>query len=71
MESKRKNVYITIFVITTIIASCVAVYFGISENTGKKEIKELEAKVEVIKNEIGKNQSSENETETNKIQILL
>ena len=45
MESKRKNVYIVIFVITTIIASCVAVYFGISENTSKKEIKELEAKV--------------------------
>ena len=48
MESKRKNAYITIFVITTIIASCVAVYFGISENTGKKKIKELEAKVEVL-----------------------
>ena len=48
MESKRKNVYITIFVITTIIASCIAVYFGISENTGKKKIKELEAKVEVL-----------------------
>ena len=44
MESKRKNVYITIFVITTIIASCAAVYFYLKASNNKlvenAEIKE-------------------------------
>ena len=35
MESKRKNVYITIFVITTIIASCAAVYFYLKATNNK------------------------------------
>lgn len=39
MESKRKSIYITIFVITTIVASCVAVYFKIN---GDKRISEIE-----------------------------
>ena len=37
MENKRKNIYIVVFVITTIIASCVAVYFGIQMNNSKNE----------------------------------
>ena len=45
MENKRKNIYIVIFVITTIIASCVAVYFGIM---GKKETEKLQAKVDEL-----------------------
>lgn len=32
MENKRKNIYVTIFVITTVIASCFAVYFAIEAN---------------------------------------
>lgn len=38
MENKRKNIYITIFVITTIIASCLAVYFAILANNNVKEV---------------------------------
>ncbi len=45
MENKRKNVYIVIFVITTIIASCLAVYFYI---TGNNENEKLQAKVEEL-----------------------
>ena len=40
MENKRKNIYIVIFVITTIIASCVAVYFGIVEPKQNEELKQ-------------------------------
>ena len=35
MESKRKNVYIAIFIITTIIASCAAVYFYLKASNNK------------------------------------
>ncbi len=42
MESKRKNVYIVIFVITTIIASCLAIYLYI---TGNSENEKLQAKI--------------------------
>lgn len=48
MESKRKNVYIVIFVITTIVASCVAVYFGIVKD---REIKDLQAQIQDLTNE--------------------
>ena len=38
MESKRKNVYIVLFVITTIVAGCLAAYFGIMGNKEKDEL---------------------------------
>ena len=37
MESKRKNVYITIFVITTIVAATLAVYFGLEYKKLKED----------------------------------
>lgn len=52
-HSKRKNIYIIVFVVTTIIAACVAVYFGIKENERKgdlqianKDIEEYKSKLE-------------------------
>ncbi len=55
MENKRKNIYITIFVITTIIASCLAVYFAITKNN---ETEKLQAKVDELtsqNNELNEN----------------
>ncbi len=49
MESKRKNVYIVLFVITTIIAGCLAAYFKIMAN---KEKDELNAKVLELENKL-------------------
>ena len=43
MESKRKNVYITIFVITTIIAAGLAIFFKVDSDN---KLKSMEAKVE-------------------------
>ena len=45
MESKRKNVYITIFVITTIIASCAAVYFYLKATNNKLVTGDKESEV--------------------------
>ena len=42
MEKKRYKAYIAIFVVTTIIASCIAVYFGIIGDKNKKELQEIE-----------------------------
>ena len=42
MESKRKNVYITIFVITTIIAAGLAIFFKVD---GDKKVKNMETKI--------------------------
>lgn len=50
-NNKRKNVYIVIFVITTIIAACVAVYFGVMKNNCDKEINELTANIQNNTNE--------------------
>ena len=72
MENSRKNIYITIFVITTVLASCFAVYFAIEASnnapqnitTGKVEsvatddVKTSETKVEI--KEIEKEISQEN-----------
>ena len=55
MESKRKNVYITIFVITTIIASCAAVYFYLKATNNKLLAGNKESEVA----------SQENQTTTN------
>ena len=55
MESKRKNVYITIFVITTIIASCAAVYFYLKATNNKLVAGNKESEVA----------SQENQTTTN------
>ena len=60
MESKRKNVYITIFVITTIIAGAIAVYFGIDAN---KKQQELESQVAKVDENLSKNE--DNTTKTN------
>ena len=48
MESKRKNIYIVIFVITTIIAACAAVYFGVKYI---KEKENLENEINELKKE--------------------
>ena len=67
MENSRKNIYITIFVITTVLASCFAVYFAIEASnnapqnitTGKVEsvatddVKKSETKVEIKEVEKG------------------
>ncbi len=45
---KRKNVYIGIFVITTIVASCIAVYLYLNVDKQKNEITELNAKIEEL-----------------------
>ena len=66
MESKRKNVYIVIFVITTIIASCVAVYFGIM---GNKEVNDLKAQVEDLKEEINNTNDENQENKNNNDEI--
>ena len=48
MNSKRKNILIVIFVITTIVASCIAVYLYISSD---KEKQELSQNIENLKTE--------------------
>ena len=45
MENKRNNIYIVIFFITTIIASCLAVYFAIA---GSSETEKLRAEVKEL-----------------------
>lgn len=60
MESKRKNIYIVIFVITTIIAACLAVYFGVELNKVKRNNKELEENVMAYKQKIEENTIVEN-----------
>ncbi len=58
MESKRKNVYIVLFVITTIIAGCLAVYFGIMRNKDVRNLeKELAENKELLEQEQQKNQT--------------
>ena len=49
MESKRKNVYITIFVITTIIAAGLAIFFKVDSDN---KLKSMEAKVEESSKEV-------------------
>lgn len=60
MEEKRYKIYITVFVITTIVASCVAVYFGIMNSKNKKENGVLQAQNETLqsKNEIASEKES-------------
>lgn len=55
MENKRKNIYIVIFVITTIIASCVAVYFGI---VGNKENEKLNQQISELNEKISEIEKS-------------
>ena len=65
MENKRKNIYIVIFVITTIIAACAAVYFKVD---GDKKINEVKAKLEeqnVNKNNTQDTESVESENTEN------
>lgn len=67
MESKRKNVYITIFVITTIIAAGLAIFFKVD---GDNKLKSMEAKVEESSKEVNTNESSkENDESQNSIDI--
>ena len=60
MEEKRYKIYITVFVITTIVASCVAVYFGIMNSKNKKENVVLQTQNETLqsKNEIASEKES-------------
>ena len=56
MENKRKNVYITIFVITTIVAATLAVYFGLEykklkEDNSKQDVSVKESTSSDEKNE--------------------
>ena len=68
MENKRKNIYIVVFVITTIIASCVAVYFGVMWNKDKQtleaKIQEMSSQSNMVnkeeKNDTAKEESGEN-----------
>ena len=55
MENKRKNIYIVVFIITTIIASCVAVYFGI---VGNKENKKLNQQISELNEKISEIEKS-------------
>lgn len=66
MDNKRKNVYITIFVITTIIAGCLAVYFGIDANQKKKE---LEAKSAELQNSASNETSEISEDSKTNVEI--
>lgn len=68
-ENKRKNIYIIIFVITTIVASCIAVYFGVVKNNYEKELNNLKAKIEEMNSKIQINQSYIKETENVKDNI--
>lgn len=65
MENKRKNIYIVIFVITTIIASCVAVYFYVMRKNDKQT---LEAKIQEMSSQsniVNKNENNiKSETDT-------
>ena len=58
MENKRKNIYIIIFIITTIVASCVAVYFCV---IGNNKVNELQLKVDEL---IAKNKNQVEKEET-------
>lgn len=67
MESKRKNIYIVIFVITTIVAGCLAIFFKVD---GDNKINKVEAKLEESNSnpnttqniEIGTGKNSETKT---------
>ena len=66
MESKRKNVYITIFIITTVLAGCLAVYFGVK---GNKDVEKLEAKLKentALTDDTTKEQEEKNNEQTEK-----
>ena len=71
MESKRKNVYIALFVITTIIAGCVAVYFGIMGYKEKDKVQNLQAQITELENqennneEINKEENNNSDNQTN------
>ncbi len=69
MESKRKNVYIALFVITTIIAGCLAAYFGIMKN---KEAEDLKSQIADLQNQIDNinNNSKDNENNQNDDNIV-
>ena len=58
----RKRIYIIVFIVTTIIASCFAIYFKIDSN---KKINDLENKLQDAKNQIEQIQAKQNEEETN------
>ncbi len=67
MESKRKNVYIVLFVITTIVAGCLAVYFGIMRN---KDVRNLESKIDEILKENDENKIAVSEEKDIKKQLI-
>lgn len=58
---ERKNILIIIFVITTIVASCIAVYFCVN---GSNQIKVLEEKINNLTTEIDVSNNEENNVQT-------
>ena len=74
MTNKRKNIYIVIFVITTIIASCIALYLYISSDKEKQQlsqnIENLKTEYEEKINEINVNNEN-NEKDKNESNEIL
>ncbi len=62
MENKRKNIYIAIFVATTIVSTCIAVYFGI---TKKEEVNNLKVQLDELKQAENKTEEVNKESEDN------
>ncbi len=59
MENKRKNIYIAIFIITTIIASVLAFYFGIIQ---KQKNDELKSEINDLKQNLNNQDQNTNNT---------
>lgn len=64
-HSKRKNIYIIVFVVTTIIAACVAVYFGIKVNEGKGDLQIANKDIEEYKSQLEQAKANVNQGEVN------
>lgn len=68
-KSKQKNIVIVVFVITTIIASCLALYFGLVKNKQlKNQNSEYEAKIDELNSILDKNNEDDNDKEAESIE---
>lgn len=63
MESKRKNTYIVIFVITTIICACLAIFFYLD---GDKKVAKLKSEVTKVKENQNINENKKDVVEDDK-----
>ena len=77
MESKRKNVYITIFVITTIIAAGLAIFFKVDGDSKQRKIEaKLEENVganngdELVKSEVSTNSNKKDTKGSSQTEIV-